>query len=75
MLKKVIKDKKMLNTKEFYEIMEVFEKSAKQLVSMGSQGLSKEDKGSWEKQTYYADGNVNNAFKMFLHGVSLGKIL
>jgi hypothetical protein len=65
----------MLHTKEFYEIMDVFEKNAKQLVSMGSQGLTKEDKEQWTKQHYYCDGNVNNAFKMFLHGVSLGKIL
>lgn len=65
----------MLHTKEFYEIMEVFEKNAKKLVSMGNQGLTREDKEKWPKQNYYSDGNVNNAFKMFLHGVSLGKIL
>lgn len=65
----------MLFTKEFYEILEVFEKNAKQLVSMGSQGLTRENKSLWEKQIYYCDGNVNNAFKMFLHGVALGKII
>jgi hypothetical protein len=65
----------MLHTKEFYEIMNVFEKNAKTLVSMGSQGLTKENKELWVKQIYYCDGNVNNAFKMFLHGVSLGRIL
>ena len=42
---------------------------------MGSQGLARENKSLWEKQIYYCDGNVNNAFKMFLHGVALGKII
>ena len=65
----------MLHTKEFYEIMDVFEKNAKQLVSLGAMGLTKESKENWTKKQYYCDGNANNAFKMFLHGVSLGKIL
>ncbi len=65
----------MLFTKEFYEIIDVFEKNAKTLVSMGSQGLKREQKESWVKGYYYCDGNVNNAFKMFLHGVSFGKTL
>lgn len=64
----------MLFTKEFYEVMEVFEKNAPSLVSFGSQGLNREDKDNWERGYYYSDGNVNNAFKMFLHGYSLGKI-
>lgn len=65
----------MLKTKEFYEIMNVFEKNAKQLVNLGSQGLTKEPKENWHRQLYYCDGNANNAFKMFLFGVSLGRIL
>jgi len=65
----------MLGTKEFYEIMEVFEYNAKRFVRMGSQGLTKEDKELWKKQQYYCDGNTNDAFKMFLNGVSLGKSL
>jgi len=70
-----LKKKKMLHTKEFYEIMEVFEKNAKKLVNLGSTGLQKEPKELWGKQIYYCDGNANNAFKMFLNGVSLGKTL
>ena len=65
----------MLYTKEFYEIMEGFEKYAKKLVSLGIQGLQKEPKENWDKQQYYCDGNANNAFKMFLFGVSFGKTL
>ena len=65
----------MLHTKEFYEIMKEFEKNAKKLVNLGSMGLAKEDKENWAKQLYYCDGNANNAFKMFLFGVSLGKTL
>ena len=63
----------MLGTKEFYEVMASFEKTAKDLVSMGQQGLNKESKEDWKKQRYYSDGNANNAFKMFLQGYSLGK--
>ena len=55
--------------------MDVFEKNAKKLVSLGSQGLTREPKENWINQNYYCDGNANNAFKMFQHGVSLGKIL
>lgn len=65
----------MLFTKEFYETMEIFEKNAKKLVNLGSMGLTKEPKENWGKQLYYSDGNANNAFKMFLHGVSYGKSL
>ena len=65
----------MLYSKEFYEIMEAFEKNAKQLIRMGSQGLKREDKENWKRQVYYCDGEVNNAFKMFLFGVQLGKVL
>lgn len=64
----------MLHTKEFYEVMQVFENNAKKLVSIGNQGLNKEPKENWIKQSYYSDGNANNAFKMFLSGYSLGKI-
>ena len=65
----------MLESKEFYEIMTAFEKNAKKLVRMGHEGLNKEPKENWESQCYYCDGNANNAFKMFLYGVSFGKIL
>ena len=65
----------MLGTKEFYDIMDAFEKDAKKLVSLGSQGLNREEKEQWQKQRYYCDGNANNAFKMFLLGVSFGRTL
>jgi hypothetical protein len=63
----------MLHTKEFIDIMNEFEKIAKKLVSIGSQGLSREPKELWDKQHYYCDGNANNAFKMFLNGVMFGR--
>ena len=65
----------MLYTKEFYEIMECFEKEAKHLIRMGSQGLKREEKENWKRQVYYCDGEANDAFKMFLFGVSLGKVI
>ncbi len=55
--------------------MEAFEKNAKNLVRMGSQGLKREDKENWTRQYYYCDGEANNAFKLFLLGVQFGKIL
>lgn len=64
----------MLGTKEFYDIMEVFEKEAPKLIRMGNEGLNRANKELWVIQKYYNDGNANNAFKMFLHGYSLGKI-
>jgi len=69
----VTKAKNMNNTKEFQDIMQAFEKDAKRFVSIGSMGLTKEPKENWVKQVYYCDGNVNNAFKMFMIGVSFGK--
>lgn len=65
----------MLHTKEFYEIMEVFEKTSKQFVRFGSQGLKREPKENWINKYYYCDGNVNEAFKIFLNGVMFGKTL
>lgn len=62
-------------TKEFYQIMEIFEKDAKKLVSIGISGLKREPIENWINQQYYCDGNVNNAFKIYLYGVSLGKII
>jgi hypothetical protein len=65
----------MLYTKEFYEIMGMFEKTSKEFIRFGSQGLKKEDKEQWKRQCYYCDGNANEAFKIFLNGVSFGKSL
>ena len=47
----------------------------KEFVRFGSQGLKKEDKEQWHRQVYYCDGNANEAFKIFLNGVSYGKSL
>ena len=65
-----------LHSKEFYEIMSDFEKNIKHYpVSVGSQGIKREEKENWKMQHYYCDGNLNNAFRLFLCGVVLGKIL
>ena len=60
-------------TKEFYETMDVFERTSKSFVRFGSQGLKREVKEQWLRQQYYCDGNANEAFKIFLNGVSYGK--
>ena len=63
----------MLHTKEFQEVMNSFEKIAKQFVSTGSMGFTREPRENWEKQRYYSDGEVNKAFKLYLLGYSYGK--
>lgn len=63
----------MLGTKEFYDIMFVFEKYAQKNIRKGSMGLIREDKANWKNRYYYSDGITNDAFKLFLAGYSLGK--
>jgi hypothetical protein len=65
----------MLFTKEFYEAMEMFEKTAKDFVQFGSMGLTREPIDNWIRTHYYSDGNANEAFKIFLIGMSYGKSL
>ncbi len=65
----------MLGTKEFYDMMESFEKYAKSNIRTGSMGLTREPKGNWERQWYYSDGLANEAFKLFIAGYSLGKAI
>ena len=64
----------MLYTKEFYDIMNHFEKTAKNFVRTGSQGFKREEKENWTKGWYYSDGQANESFKLFLQGVSFGKV-
>lgn len=65
----------MLHTKEFYELMEAFEKVAPRLVRTGVQGFKREHKDNWGKQWYYFDGNVNDAFKLYMCGYANGKAI
>lgn len=65
----------MLETKEFYDLMDAFEKYAKGNVRMGHQGLTKEPKENWQRRWYYSDGLANDAFKLFMAGYSLGKTM
>lgn len=65
----------MLHTTEFHDILAQFKKDAKTRIRTGSQGFAMEDKKLWPKQIYFCDSVANDAFKMYLLGVSLGKIL
>jgi hypothetical protein len=65
----------MLFTKEFYDMMEVFERTSKEFLRTGNMGLTREPKENWSRQYYYSDGNANEAFRIFLNGYSLGKSL
>lgn len=62
-----------LFSKEFYEAMEMFERTSKHLIRTGSMGYKREPKESWGHQVYYCDGIANEAFNVFLAGVSYGK--
>lgn len=54
--------------------MEAFEKTSKNFIRTGHQGLKREDKEDWVRGWYYSDGMANEAFKIFLQGVSFGKV-
>ena len=64
----------MLFTKEFYDVIKDFETYAGKYLMTGSMGLEKESKELWKKGIYYCDGKVNQNFKLYLAGYSLGKI-
>lgn len=65
--KKMNKEIKMLGTKEHYEVMAEFEKSFRGR-------FDKEPKELWKKGRVYQDGGLNNLYKVFLLGYSLGKV-
>lgn len=58
-----------LLSKEHYELMEQFEKEFYPM------RFDRENKNLWAKGIIYQDGNVNNLFKAFRLGYSLGKII
>lgn len=65
--------KNMVGTKEFYDLMEMFEKNIKRIYIPGTNSLNKEPKELWKLGRIYADGNVNSAFQAYMHGYSFGK--
>jgi len=56
-----------LGTKEFYEIIENFEKHFPHM------RLDKEPKELWSKSVIFQDGEVNNLFNVFRLGYSFGR--
>lgn len=59
----------MIGTKEHYDLLENFEKF------MGKRfRFDKEEKPLWKKGRVYQDGMVNEAYLVFIHGYSLGKV-
>ena len=58
----------MLNTKEHYDLMVVFEREFKW------ERLDKEDKDMWSKGHIYCDGFVNKMFLAYRRGYSFGKV-
>lgn len=56
-----------LLSKEHYELIEMFDKLYSHV------RLDKEDKAYWSKGNIYQNGEVNNLFLAFRHGVAYGK--
>ena len=63
----------MLHTKEFYDVMNVFERTSSKIIRTGNMGFIREPKENWIRQLYYSDGIANQSFLIFLSGYSLGK--
>lgn len=55
-------------TQEHYDIIAMFER-------IYSGRFDKEDKALWAKGHVYQDGEMNNLFLAFRHGVAFGKVL
>lgn len=58
----------MLNTKEHYQLMEMFEKSFR------GNRFDKEDKSFWAKGNVYQCGVTNNLFLAYRLGYAFGKV-
>lgn len=63
----------MVGTKEFYDLMDMFEKSVKKIYIPGTKSLTREPRDTWTKGYIYTDGNVNSAFHVYMHGYVFGK--
>ena len=57
-------------TKEFYEVRDSFEKAVKGGFFYMSGDLTKDD---FNSSTFYANGQVNTAFKVFMAGYASAK--
>lgn len=57
-----------LVTQEHYDIIDMFER-------IYSGRFDKEDKALWPKGHVYQNGEMNNLFLAFRHGVAFGKAL
>jgi hypothetical protein len=58
----------MLNNKEHYELIAMFEKEFKGF------RLDKEEKSFWSKGNIYQNGETNNMFLAYRKGYSFGKV-
>jgi hypothetical protein len=63
----------MTQSGELEKVMTEFEKNSAGLYGMQFKREKREIGQPFENQAYYCHGETNNAFRMFLHGYSLGK--
>lgn len=62
-----------LGTKEFYEVMDMFEATAKSFMRFGYSGLERQPRDEWANKDYFVDSRANEAFKIYLIGYSAAK--
>lgn len=58
-----------VGTKEFYDILEKFEKDFYHM------RLDKESEEFWKIGLIYQNGETNNAYNAYIHGYSLGRLV
>ena len=59
----------MLLSKEFYELVEMFEREK----FYGANRYDKEEKSLWPKGNVYQCGETNKMFRIYMRGYSFGK--
>lgn len=63
-----------IGSKEFYDLMDQFEKDIKNMRVYGCK-VEREDKTNWKNQNYYSNGQVNLLFQGYIFGYSYARCL
>ena len=66
----------MRGTKEFYDLMDNFEKAAKNHTAIPSLRLDREprDSAGYERGYFYQDGTTNQLFHAYMCGYQFGRL-
>lgn len=61
-----------VGSKEMYDLMAFFERNISKSVYT-TNNFQKEPKESWQRGYYYANGEINNYFRVYMQAYELGK--